>query len=78
MVGSHVKLSSDYKSVSDAGEGPLGESDVGEVLSTGNRLKVKALTGAKKDREWWYEKDAVQCASAEFIASAKAQGAGSQ
>ncbi len=73
-----MKLSLNYKSLADASGGPLGESDVGEVISdSGKRVNVKALTGAKKDKTWWYDKDAVECVSAEFIAAAKAAEGGS-
>jgi hypothetical protein len=68
-----VKLSVGYKSMSDAADRPLGEGDIGEVLvydGSSRPYKIKALTGAKKDNVWWYDKGAVESATDQFIASA--------
>lgn len=64
--GSAVSLTADYAAFSNATGGPLQPGDVGKVVQThvsGERFKVKALSGDGMGKEWWYDKGAVAIAA---------------
>ena len=54
-VGSHVTLAPGGLSIRDAGSGPLQPGDVGVVTEAKEgSCRVKAVTGRKPGREWFY------------------------
>jgi len=58
--GARVTLSDDYRSFTDAGDGPIQPGDVGFIAKVGQgRIKAK---GPNSDKEWWYDTGALMMA----------------
>ena len=62
-IGALVVLTDGYASHGDASGGPLKPGDEGKVVEAkggGGRVRVRALTGSKVGKDWWYDQAALR------------------